>query len=393
MSKEDSLSFFLIDDGEFGYGMYLSSIYEKYILIQNKFLNDVINNINNSDNKKLEYIKEKINEEINIQKAKEYNIFSFKFKNFNSFDELIFFYSYQNSCNNSFEFENSKNDNNNINFIFEEIEEQLKYLLLKKKKFNNNINFVIYEFEGLRGENYSSILNAFLNKYPQKQLNQLEQKYLNGYKNNNNLIRILFSLQSMIKLYSEIPSFDQDIIIEETFNVLKFFFEIDYDLKDLFQEPFMISQIISIYEYLEYLCFDVLKNKIQPEYKLIIDKEKIEQIEKFFKDNQSVVIDKLIISQTIRIFISRYLVGKNFDIDINNIEIFNWLSFRVDCWKKEIYSNEQFFHEIEKLKTLNIKVGEALNLYEILCGNNLTKPKEEIKREKRKKRLGKKSLF
>ena len=35
----------------------------------------------------------------------------------------------------------------------------------------------------------------------------------------------------------------------------------------------------------------------------------------------------------------------------------------------------------------------ADDLYEILCGNNLTKPKEEIKREKRKKRLGKKSLF
>ena len=64
--------------------MYLSVIYEKYISIQNKFLNDVIESINNNcnhkNNKKLEYIKEKINEEIKIQNSNKYNLINFSSK-------------------------------------------------------------------------------------------------------------------------------------------------------------------------------------------------------------------------------------------------------------------------------------------------------------------------
>ena len=110
LSKEDSLSFFLIDDGDLGHGMYLAAIYEKYILIQNNFLNDVIESINNnndSNNKNLEYLKEKINEEINIHKANEYNILSSDITN-ESFYSLIFFYSYKDSFNNNLDFEHSK---------------------------------------------------------------------------------------------------------------------------------------------------------------------------------------------------------------------------------------------------------------------------------------------
>ena len=406
LSKEDSLSFFLIDDGELGHGMYLAAIYEKYILIQNNFLNDVIESINNSNdsnNKNLEYLKEKINEEINIHKANEYNILSSDITN-EYFYSLIFFYSYKDSFNNNFDFEHSKKIT--VNFNLEEIEEKLEYLLLKKRKFKNNIDFVIYHNEEFRSDN-SSILSTFFSKYSPKKLNQLEQKFLHNFKNEYSsefIKQIYFSLQSMIKLYSELPSLDQDILIKETFNYNKSFIDFCYDLKYLFEKPFTISQIIPIYEYFEHFCFDEIKKNIWPEYKEKINEEKEKNIQKFFKDNKSIVINKLVISSTIRKFISRYLVGRRMDFEIcNNREIFDWLVYREDCWEKEIYSNAQFSQEIEKMKKLNIKVGEALNLYEILGGdyiileeinidnNEDNEPKKEVK--KNRKRRIKKQIF
>ena len=316
LDEEDILSFFLIDDGELGYGMYLASIYEKYILIQNNFLYDVIDNINksnNNKNKKLEYLKEKIHEEINIHKANEYNILSFTNtnENFHSFNEIIFFYSYKDSFNNNFDFEHSKNK---INFNLEEIEEQLEYLLLKKKKFKNNIDFVIYQYEGFRSDN-SSILSSFFDKYSPKTLNTLEHNYLVGCTHGNStefFIKVFFYLQSLIKLYSDLPSLDKDIKIEYSINDFKPLYDI-YDMKYLFLERFTISQIISIYEYLELLWFNEIKENMFVDYKKVINEEKKKNIEKFFQDNKSVVINKLVISTTIRKFISRYLVGKRQD--------------------------------------------------------------------------------
>ena len=421
LTKNDYLSNFLIDNGVQDYGMQLAALYQKFILFQNSFLNNVIYNIPDRNSNiidigtsKLQYLKEKIKEEINPQKANKYNVLSFDIstENYTSFAEMVLFYSFKDSFNDQFEFDFSKKDK--IKFNLEEIEEQLEYLLLPgKKKFNTKIDYVIYQFEGFRNQN-SSILSTFISKYPQKQLNEEEKKILYDFRSEQYsteiITRILFSIQLMITFYNEQPDSDKNIKISETFNDFPNYFKIPIDCKNLFKNPFTISQIISVYEYFELLCFDEFKKNIDPCYKKEISKEKKEMIEKYFVDHPNTLLTKLIISTTIRKFISRSLVGIREDLDIgDNIELFGILHYKEDCWNKEIYTNYQFDEQIDELTKLDIKVGEILNLYEILGGDkvllgeivkNKVQEKEEedkkqIKKEKKKdkKKKKKKEVF
>ena len=174
----------------------------------------------------------------------------------------------------------------------------------------------------------------------------------------------------------------------------------------LFQNPFTISQIISIYEYFELICFEELRENIDESFTRIIGKEKEEKIEKFFSHNSMILINKLIISTTIRKFISRYLVGERYDFEIkDDSELFGILIYREDCWDREIYINSQFESVIKQLKILDIKVEEILHLYDLLGGDYILfkeikqSKKEKIEKEeivikkKSKKRIGKKGIF
>ena len=76
-----------------------------------------------------------------------FNVISFDIstENYESFLEMILFYSYKDSFDENFNFDFSKKDR--IKYNLEEIEEQLEYLLLtKKKKFTEKLEFVIYQF-------------------------------------------------------------------------------------------------------------------------------------------------------------------------------------------------------------------------------------------------------
>ena len=383
-NENDYLSNFLIDNGVQDYGMQLAALYQKYILFQNNFLNDIIfyipdnedNNIDIGKRKKLKYLKQKISEEINPQKANKYNVLSFDIytENFNSFAEMVLFYSHKDSFNEKYEFDFSKKDK--IKFNLEDIEEQLEYLLLPgKKKFNNKIDYVIYQFEGFRNQN-SSILSTFMSMYPQKDLNEEEKKILYEFKNEQYsteiLLKILFSIQLMITFYNEQPNLDKNIKISETMNEFPSFFKIPDENKKLFNNPFTISQIISVYEYFELLCFEEFKKNIDPSYKQTIDDEKKEQIKKYFDGHKSGLLDQLVISTTIRKFISRSLVGMREDLEIgDNIELFGVLLYKEDCWNREIFNYNNFEQEIEGLKTLDIRVGEILDLYDVLGGDKI----------------------
>ena len=170
LGRDDFLSNFLIDNGVQGYGMQLAGLYQKYISFQNQFLDDVIYIIGENNNEiignseRLEYLKTKIKQEINPQKANKYNLLNFDIttENYSSFLEMVLFYSYKDSFNENFEFEFSKKDK--IKFNLEEIEEQLEYLLLPgKKRFNNKLDFVIYQYEGFRNQNLLSYQLLLIN--------------------------------------------------------------------------------------------------------------------------------------------------------------------------------------------------------------------------------------
>lgn len=102
-------------------------------------------------------------------------------------------------------------------------------------------------------------------------------------------------------------------------------------------------------------------------------------------------------------------MGLREDSEVNdNQELFDFLRYKEDCWNREISSSAKFEDEIENLKKLNIKVGEALNLYEILGGDSsllgevVKKQVQEVEEEeinrqtrkpKEKRKKGKKQVF
>ncbi len=376
LTRDDNLSCFLIDNGAQYYGMQIASIYHKYISFQNSFLDKVIFNIPN-DNIKLEYLQKKLSEQINPQKANRYNIVSFDIstENYESFLEMILFYSFKDSFDENFNFDFSKKDR--IKYNLEEIEEQLEHLLLPgKHKFTDKIEFVIYQFEGFRSKN-SSILSTFILNYPQKKLDEEQKEILYNFRSEQysteSITKILFSIQLMITFYNEQPPYsDKNIRIIETMNDFPSYFKIPDDTNNLFRaNNFTISHILSVYEYFELLCFTEFQNNIDPSYKQIIDEEKSDLIQQYFEKNPNVLLNKLNISTTVRRFISRSLSGTREDLEAEySHELFDILKYKEDCWNMEIFSNTRFEQEIEELKKLNVKVGEVLNLYEILGGDS-----------------------
>ena len=395
--------------------MQIAGVYQKYISFQNSFLDNVIYNIP-LENQKLMYIKDKISEKINPQKANKNNVISFDIttENYESFLEMILFYSYKDSFDENFNFDFSKKDR--IKYNLEEIEEQLENLLLPgKKKFNDKLEFVIYQFEGFRSQN-SSILSTFISNYPQKMLDDEQKKNLYNFRSEQysteSITKILFSIQLMITFYNERPPYsDKNIRITETINDFPSYFKIPDDIKNLFaSNPFTISHILRVYEYFELLCFNEFKKNIDPSYKQIISDEKKENIDKYFKNKADrCLLNQLQISTAVRRFISRSLVGIREDSEVKeNQELFDFLRYKEDCWNREISSSAKFDEEIEDLKKLNIQVSEALNLYERLGGDSSLlgetvkeqvyeveekQTNRNIKRQRDKKMKGKKQVF
>ena len=313
LTKNDTLSCFLIDNGVADYGMQLAAVYQNYINFQNSFLDNVINNIDDNNNQKLIYLKNKINEEINSQKANLFNIVNFKIEteDYESFLEMILFYSYKDSFDEYGQYDFSKKDK--IEYNLEEIEEQLENLLLPgKKKFTTEIDFVIYQFEGFRQN--TSILSGFMMKYGKKDLDNEQKRFLYNFKSeqysSESIIRILFSIQLMITFYNDQPEFnDANMRINDTFNSFPTFFRIPDNTKKLFNDyPFTISNILSVYEYFELLCFEDFKKNIDPLFKQVIDNEKMQEVEKHFIDKPKEILNKLEISNACRKFLSRNLV-------------------------------------------------------------------------------------
>ena len=168
------LSYFLVDDGERGGGMFLASAYENFISWQNSFINLVINK--NKMNGVLNTYVSQLEQEIDIQEAKEDEIITIDKDTYSSLNELIHIYSMRNI----FGKENKINYDkyNDIEYNFKLIEEELgKKILPGKKKFKNKIKFVTYLFEGFRGGN-STLLIDYITKYPNRELNQTEKDAL-----------------------------------------------------------------------------------------------------------------------------------------------------------------------------------------------------------------------
>ena len=286
------LSYFLVDDGERGGGMFLASAYDNFIAWQNNFINSVINK--NKMNGILNSYVSQLEQEIDIQDAKEDEILDINKNTYKNLNDLIRSCSMRNILEKGNKINYEKY--NEIGYNYDFIEEELaKKILPGKKKFKNNIKLMTYLYEGFRGGN-SKVLNEYMAKYPSRELNKIEKDSLIGFISENKskgiyndvfaslqilmneIIKENYELTTLI--YQIIENLPKYSINAQLVKLLQDKYEVDIDQE---LKLFSIDCLIPFLEFFESLCWEEIKQNICEDYKLKLSDENKKYIIEYFE--------------------------------------------------------------------------------------------------------------
>ena len=398
IDKNSSLAYVLNDDSESDYGMQISGAYYYFTEAQNLFIQSVSPYLN-KDNI-LHFYKKHLESKIipqNASKAEIVNLDNIKSAEFQSFEEIIYEYSFRNCFkkDNSIDYFNYKE----IIYDFDLIEENLgRILLVGKRQFSDEQKFIIYEFEAYHGSN-STILNDFIEKYPQIPLTPEQEKNLINNKGHNSK-EFLFSLQMLIFYLNKEGYEKEKVNIKDIIDGSEFpkYINLSDDCKNLFRLfTFGFEHLIEIYNYIEYCSYKEILDNVNKQYKNEIDEKQKEAINDYFneKPNKKYVIKKIILATAIRKFISRYLSGEINAQDIKpESDLFEVLKVKNDIWDINIYNDSSFEEEIiEMNKKFRLELRHSVNFYAILGGDSnkyheipedKDKHEEEVQNKKKK---------
>ena len=374
LKAEDKLIYFLIDDNELGYGMYIAAAYQNFISWQNGFLQSIIDS--DVSNGYLHNYIENIKKKVPIQEAKASQILSiddcFKNSEYKNFDDLVYTFTKR---DNYYKDAINYHQHNKFKIDFSKIEEELAKLILPEKCLFENedkLNFFVFCGEGFRGS-LSDTFVKFYDKYPQVDLIEDELKNMHSsvlkiFENNNNDFKSFFDcMQSLIIYLSNNLVTDKDInsILKNRREHLR----LDNNFINFFSDKnFNINQLMNIYIYIEHLSFNDLSKILQTEYKKKIDDNIILTIKKELEiENKNDKIPWKYLATAVRRFISRYLVGDRQTTDVNeNSELIYQLE-RKDLWEEKYGKLDNLEQLIsEKMNIFKIKVGQAFSFYEII---------------------------
>ena len=403
ISENDCLAYFLNDNFENDYGIYIATIYKVFITYQNDFLKDLVKN--KSNNEYLHLYSNQIKREIIIQKAKKYEIVSLDISNslYKSFDNLIYSFSYRNCFNEdgTINYLNYKE----IKFDFDSIEKELSKIILPGKRLFSNEkeqNFITYALEGFN-QNENIILD-FIEKI--KDINYLTKEEKDTLLN---ILRkvdyklILFNLQSLFLYFVRKKNIDGTELLNEELDLLQNnnIIKLDEEIFNIFSTHFKIkvNQLIDCYEFVEFYNYDKIILNVPKKIRDKLNKEQIKQLDEYFSSKENYLINKNDLGNAVRKYICRYLVGDRFQNIYWNIFIF--LKEKKELWNENINieKNEaQFKKEIGELESFNIYISQAIDFYEKLGGeraeqeknnekNTFNKNSNKIKKKKAKTNL------
>ena len=379
LSSEEKLIYFLNDDGELGYGMYLAAAFQNFIVWQNTFLQPIIENV--AQNGILHYFVKNMQRKIPVQNAKINQTLLIEdcFNNslYYNFEDILSTF-----CRRDIFKENGTINYYNYNsfiYDFSSIEEEFGKLLLPGKcLFENedNLNFVAYWSEGFRGCKSDTLTNFYI-KYPQKDLNDEERekiiKYISKKRMENNYdFNLIFGSMQLIIFYLSNNSYKND---EKIINILKNapnYLKIEEDYNELFEnegKEFKLEKLMNVYFFIEHLCYNGLVNTLQREYKREIPKDlKIKIKAKLLEPNkkwEGYTIKQL--AAAVRRYISRYLAGKRESVDIDEKRDLTFELTRIDLWEEKIGRidnlDELLFSQIGEFK---LKVDQAYEFYQLI---------------------------
>ena len=400
INQSDALASILNDDGEIEYGMQIAGAYYYFIEAQNSFIEEICPYL--TEDSILHFFKTQLENVILAQNASEGEIIdlqNFINPDFKSFEEILYNFSFRNCF---------KEDNNIDYFNYKEIiydldsiEQQLgSIILVGKRKFSTEQKFVVYEFEAYHGRN-STILNDFLERYPQSPLTQEQKRNLLNNKGNDSKT-FLFSLQMLIfhlnkEGYGKDKGNINDIINNNDFPK---YITLSDDFKNLFNQfQFGIEHLIEIYNYIELLSYGEVLQNVDNKYRKEIDENEVTNINNYFNQEEEQKKNRLItknkLPTVIRKFISRYLSGIREDQEINPDEqLLELIKIRSDLWDLDTFNDSRFEEEINLMnKTFQVNVEHSVNFYDVLGGDKQIieeKLEEVVKVENKNEKKGKK---
>ena len=377
------LCFYLVDNGDIDGGMYLASAYQNLIEWQNTFLDLIIskNNLNGVLNS---YISQ-LEQQINIQEATKDEIINIDKKTYQDLEGLINSSSIRNifsKDNNNITYKNY----NDIIYNYDYIEEELGKLILPglKKFKHDEIKFVSYLYEGFRGADKSSILTQYNMKYQEKSLSEDEKQILSELIKNNNIKLFNEVFSSLQILMNEIikENYDQETLIFDIIEKLPNYIILNKELIDLLRRTkeqymnekiFTINSLVPTFEYFEALCWPQISKNILEDYTLILSEESKKHVLDYFKknENQKKIINVQEFTFALRRLISRNLAGSRQEIDIKSDLELGLQIWNNEYWCKEIADNDEKDNELKDICHKDIKIGHALDLYNVLDGDTI----------------------
>ena len=381
MNMNNTLAYFLVDVGDQDGGIFLASAYEHLIEWQNKIINLIIEQ-NKEDGILNSYISQ-LNKEISIQEASESDIIYINEETYAKLEEFIMNCSMRNIFNNEGKI-NYRNYSDNI-YDYDYIENELAKIILQgKKKFKKDeIKFVVYKYEEFRGKN-SSILINFDEKYPKKELTEVEKNSLNDLLKSNANSKFYQDISSSLQLIMKqliIDNHDPNIFLYDIIRDLPPFIILNEELKIFLEnqfsfkcEIFRINTLISMFEYLENYCWEENKKQISPDFKLDLEEKDKEAILDYFeknKNNEKKIINVKNFTTALRRLISRFLISSRQEAEAKPDSNLCLYIGRAEFWSKDVANKDSFENEIFDICKNDIKIGNSYRIYEILGGDKI----------------------
>jgi hypothetical protein len=338
INGNERLAYYLCDNVDKEYGIFILIGLKKFIEWQNSFLKPIIEVYKKKENNILNCYISKMEKTVNVQDINDLHILKIDncFDNtpFINFNELLYIYT-----------ERNKDDINDFIYNYETIEEELgKYLLPNKCLLNEqNFKYIIYQNEGFRLISYDFFF-IFGKKYGEKELNEEEEKRIFTYvqREYNTFETFYESFILLINCLNNNFTEKKDAKIIDFINKTKNkYINLSEPFINFFNnegKEIILEKLLNSFLYMEIISFQHLKDKIDDKFKVSLDKGQKEEIVSYFESFTDEILTKEEIASAVRKFITRYLLNENKKEKIDpNLKLYICLE-RKYLWRNQIFS-------------------------------------------------------
>ena len=260
--------------------------------------------------------------------------------------------------------------------------------LKNKKLLNEDIIEFSYNSNAFNYE-VNDLITSFKNKYKDKEIYLLEKEVIDNFIKENKNNRIIYKyiindFITIIKYVNDLKKENIDKDISEKSKIYEIFDKLKNNISKEFLLIFKdsihltINKIYTCFKYFLKYIFEEVKDEIK-NYQIDLEdnekdlEDKKNKLDEYYQNKP--LITKNNLAHAIRLFMTLVLFrekDKEKKIKNNCKNICTYLQ-APDLWDMNIYNDEKFNENLNKLKKIKIKINQILWLYNYLVGNKKAK--------------------